>query len=303
MNALPENLTLRTIEQVSTRTSLGIRFWDAATDTQIRAGLRVMLWPELSPRLRVPGRRSVSDIYAFHRIPGLRSVETPLPGEAADLGSPPVRDYVIEVRDDRDRFVPVAFGLTLPRPGSALYLNEIPAAGGLPAPGFYLFTAANRVTVPAMGVIRGDLVRGSDGRPAAHALVTVEIPGEPLALSISDSGGRFAIHLPLPTLRGGLASLDASPMASPLPPVAERDWPFTLTVHSEPGALAPLPGTDLPDLRSILQQAPATIRIDTASPPLFGADWAGILSYGGEVVVSTAGRSSLEIEAAGSPPL
>ena len=43
MNALPENLTLRTIEQVSTRTSLGIRFWDAATDTQIRAGLEKKL--------------------------------------------------------------------------------------------------------------------------------------------------------------------------------------------------------------------------------------------------------------------
>lgn len=302
MSVLLGTRTIRGLEQISTRTAFGIRFWDGAKDAQIRAGLQVWLWPALSPGLRVRGQRTASDIYAFHRIPGLRAFETPRPGETLDLGSPPGAEYVVEVQDERARFVPVAFAVTLPRPGRALFLDESPSAGGLPAPGFYLFTAATRPVAPPIGVIRGDLTDGSDGAPVAHALVTVQIPGEPPALTLSDRGGRFAIHLPLPRLRGGLSALDASPPNSPILPVADRDWPFTLTVHSEPGALAPLPGTDLPDLRSALHQAAAWIRLDAGSPALRAPEWSGTLPYGGEVVAATPGLSSLEIEAAVSPP-
>ena len=49
---------------------LGIRFWDAATDSQVHDGLAVRAWPADSPELVAEAFLTRSDIYAFRDLPG-----------------------------------------------------------------------------------------------------------------------------------------------------------------------------------------------------------------------------------------
>ena len=176
MNQLADGRIYTRTETFSTFTTLGVRFWDATTGAQIRAGLRVGLWPVHTSSLAIDAVRTVSDIYAFHRVPGLRSVERPRPDENPGLGSPPTRDYVLEIVDLRDRFVPCAVGLSLPVPERGLYLTQLIYSPDLPSPGFFLFSSVTRPRAPNIAVLLGQATHGIDGPPAAHALVSDPAP-------------------------------------------------------------------------------------------------------------------------------
>jgi hypothetical protein len=305
------------LEELATFCPLGLRFWDAVADDQIRAGLRVRTWPEPALRPVVEAFRTRSDVYAFQGLPGLRGLERPPAnptglaaaplGGAAPPSPPPAHPFIVEVVDLEHRFLPAAIRVELPLPERGVFLTRPPGSPpGAPPPGFYLFSSPIRPRTPGVAVVRGELADAVTGAPAGHALVRVAVPGQPQRYGLADAAGRFAVQFPLPPLAGGLGTLWASPDGSsspPGPPVAERTWDLAVAVAWEPAALAPLPGTGLPDLARVLGQLEAGVLLAAGSPPAPpAAAWSGILRYDGEVVARTAGDSRLLIVPAGSPP-
>ena len=291
------------IEELSTVTPLGLRFWDAVTDDQIRGGLQVRAWPLPSGRPVVEAFRTVSDIYAFPRLPGLRNIEQP---PLTPPASPPTRrTFVIEVRDLERRFVPIAFQVDLPLPQRGVYQPPLLGSPGTAAPGFYLFSAITRQQPPGVAVVRGELVSSTTALPVPWALVRVTIAGQGDRWGLADDRGRFAVQFPLPLLAPGFGPLFASPdgpASPPGPPVGDRSWDVTLDVFTQPSRLAPLAGTDLPDLAQIFQQAAADVLLAGGSPPVAAATWAGTLPFSGELFAATAGGRQLLVVSHGSPP-
>ena len=289
------------IEQLSTFCPLGLRFWDAVTDDQVRAGLRVRAWPVPGRRPIVRAFRTVSDIYAFQGLPGLLDVERPSP--SVTLPSPvPTRPFVVEVRDEERRFLPVAFRVDLPLPTRGLLMPTPMASPAGPAPGFYLFSSPVRQRPPGIAVVRAELV-DTLGRPVRWAVVRVSIAGQGERWGLSDEGGRVAVHFPLPLLTpfGELFGSPPGVVSPPGPPVADRAWDVSVAVFSEPSRLTPLPGTDLPDLAEVFQQAAAGLFISDGSPPIPAAEWPGTLGWDGELVAATHGHTQLWVAAQGSP--
>jgi hypothetical protein len=314
---LADGRRYQVLEELDAFCPLGVRFWDAVADDQIRAGLRVRAWPEPALRPRVEAFRTRSDVYAFQGLPGLAALERPpanptglglVPPPGSPSSPPPAHPFILEVVDLERRFLPAAIRLDLPLPARGVFLTRPPGSpAATPPPGFYLFSAPTRSRGAGVAVVRGELADAATGAAAAHALVRVAIPGQPDRYGLADAGGRFAVQFPLPTLAGGLgrlwASPDGAPSSPPSPPIADRTWDLAVTVAWEPAALSPLPGTDLPDLARVLDQLPADVVLATGSPPAPPApEWLGILRYDGEVVARTAGDSRLLIFPAGSPP-
>jgi hypothetical protein len=302
VSRLADGRRFQTLEELATFCTLGVRFWDATTDAQIRNGLQVRIWPEAALRPVQFAARTYSDIYAFHRLPGLVAVERPMRGLHSTVGSPGCLHFILEVVDLQRRFVPSAIGLSLPLPDRGLFPTQLPGSPALGAPGFYLFSAPTRSRGPNIAVIRGELMNGDTGGSAAYALVRVEIPGETPAYTVSNADGAFAVHLPFPALPGGLRPLDASPPGPLGPPIADRTWQLRVSVFYQPVLLPPLPGTEYPDVRNIFSQARADIFLESDSPPVVSDNWPGILDFGGEVVVRTGDLPILAVAPATSPP-
>src|SRR6201992_237265 len=170
MSASPEDSSWRPVQRYSIVTPLGIRFWDPATDTQVADGLKVIAYPDGARRPATTGLCTVSGVYAFHGLPGLRAVEDPQ-GDAASVGSlPPAARFRIEVTDTEDRFLPMAFSVDAPFRG--IYPADLP--------GFFLFSAPTRSSTPFVAAVRAQLsVIGSatvPDRPAAHAVLEIQTP-------------------------------------------------------------------------------------------------------------------------------
>ncbi len=302
--ALEDGRRYAVIEELSTFCPLGLRFWDAVTDDQIRAGLRVRAWPPGPRRPIVDAFRSASDIYAFQHLPGLLDVELPSTTPVAPASPLVTRPFVLEVRDLARQFLPVAFRVDLPLPARGLYMPQVMGSPGGSAPGFYLFSSPVRQRPPGVAVVRSELIDVRTGQPAAWAVVRVSIPGQGERWGLADEAGRVAVHFPLPSIEPAFGQLFASPggpASPPGPPVADRSWVVSLAVFSEPARLAPLPGTDLPDLAEVFQQAPADVFESDGSPPVPSTDWLGTLPWEGELVAATSGRRQLRIASQGSP--
>lgn len=52
------NVAVRVYDWITRVAPLGVRFWDAATDTPVRAGLQVAVYPIDDPRLQVLASQS-----------------------------------------------------------------------------------------------------------------------------------------------------------------------------------------------------------------------------------------------------
>lgn len=299
------------LEELTVFTPLGIRFWDPVLDGQVRDALVVEAWPVPGLRPRARARRTGSDIYAFHRLPGLLDVENRLPA-AAGASPPAPRPFVVRVVDSARRFLPVAFRVELPLPYRGVFLSDsIFGAAASPIesspPGFLLFSSATRTRPPWLGAVRGELVDRDTGEPVAHALVRVEVAGEPQSYGLSDETGRFAVFLPYPP---PVDVLSGSPPGG-TPALGDRTFPLTLTVRSSSG-LAPLPGTErpgggpqsgLPDYAEILGQPAASVwPVAPGDGGVAEPAWLGDLRWGRELVARTAGDSRLLVTPSGSPP-
>jgi hypothetical protein len=279
------------LERQTTLTLLGIRFWDPATDRQVRDGLKVVVRPQTAPQLSIAARLTPSGIYAFQGLPGLAVAEYPLvdrpPGDLFDQppGSPPaVHPYWVDVADRYGRFSPLRFDLTLPLPYRGVYR---PAANGSPPENspdrVYLFSSPARQAAPGLAVIRTCLQLRATGEPAAFALLEVEVAGRRW-YGVADRRGCTAVFLPYPTF---ITQLGASPPG--LPP-ADQQWPVSARLRHDPALAAGLDERTIPDLRQIRNQ-PQVNLWPTADQPVDEASWT--LTYGAELILRTDERPSL----------
>jgi hypothetical protein len=150
-----------------------------------------------------------------------------------------------------------------------------------------------------MGVIRIQLAEMDTRRPAAHALLEIQLPGPTTVYGLADEQGNVAVIFPYPTF--------TRPPRLPSPPLpansagAQR-WPITVRVRSSPATLLFPTGAPLPDLRSIVNQAPAAIwstLVPGTGPPV--DQLSSELTFGQELVISTEGESTLLISTTASP--
>ncbi|MDX1655996.1 MAG: hypothetical protein R3310_12365 [Candidatus Competibacteraceae bacterium] len=279
---------VRVLEELAVYTPLGIRFWDPVEDRQIRTGLEVTLWPTTTASPLVRAYRTRSDIYAFNGIPGLREQEYPSGDDPAPVGSPPQqRPFVLQVEDNRGRFLPVARQLQLPLPYRGLFpRSPADSPSRATAPGFLLYSAPTRPWPTWLAAVRGELWDFDADRPAAHARLQLRVDGRHRGTGLSDDQGRFAVYLPYP-------ALDEPAGASP-PPLGQgslfdQSWPVELTVFYQPGLRQPLTGTPLPDYLSVLSQEAADIWQQAPEDSGPDATWLGTLRYGEELIATTAG--------------
>jgi len=94
--------------------------------------------------------------------------------------------------------------------------------------------------------------------------VSVGVPHGGSAHGLSDADGRFAVLLPLPSLEAGFAGSPGS--FGHGTPIGDRGWDITLSANSQPAVLTSLPGTSLPEYRSIFDQLPAVLWSAVPSP-------------------------------------
>jgi hypothetical protein len=288
----PEDLW-RPVERLSIVTPLGIRFWDPAFDVPVEDGLSVTAYPFGTDFPPSPGRLTPSGVYAFHALPGLHDVEYPQ-GDPNDPGSLPAsRRFQIVVTDSAARFVPVSFAIDAPFRG--IFPTDVAPGPGMTAPpGFYLFSAPTRSASPLVALVRAQLSERLDAtaeRPAAYAVIELDAPGGDTWIGIADERGAVALLFPYPTFTG--------PSTTSLPPTlpsgtGEQSWPVTLRVRYQPSALSFPAAGRLPELRTVLAQAPAAIWTERAVPPgQTVAALSATLLFGQELVMRSGGEAGL----------
>lgn len=276
---------VRILESISTFTTLGIRFWDSATDIPVADNL-IVTARRVDPGFRiVPAVRNASGIYVFHDLPGLRAVQ--YPSRRPERQQP--LDFLITVEDRGNRFLPMIFGVQLPLP----YRGIFPSGEMLSPPGglarAYLFSAPHRMLPPTLAAVRADLHDIDQDRPAAHAVMQVEAGGRRYT-GIADHNGRVLVAFPYPPadrLRTG------SPPGSGQGPISEQSWPVHVRVRYGPDLLEPRfpeagwPWTVTPSLKRILaDQRPALIIAHESDAPR--TEWTRELRFGQQLELRTA---------------
>jgi hypothetical protein len=285
------------LERKTVVTALGIRFWDAARDTEVREGLVVTARLHDSTRPVVGAFTTGSGVYAFQGLPGLQEIEYPSEGRAPGPSASPQR-YTIEVADRLDRFVPVVFGVELPLAHRGVYVGAPPSSPpGNEVRGFHLFSAPVRSVPPGYAALRAQLVDHETGEPAAHAVLEVRVEDGETHYGVADATGAITILFPFPTLAGGLG---ISPPGAGAIPLADQWWSLSICSRWAPAVLRYPAGARTPDLRSIFRQSHGAIW-----PSQDGGattDWPVELPYGRELVLRTDDRSTLLVSQGASPP-
>ena len=264
---------------ISLVTPLGMRLWDVATSSAAAEGVIVGYFPlSGSPVLAV---RTPSGVYALRGLPGLGAAERGA-GDAAFWYHPPAGgSYRVDIRDPRGRYLPMCLDVMLPAVGLYIPHSSLP---GLHAPVVPVFSSPARPVPAGFAVVRAQLALGPDA-PASWARLDIGLPDGTTATGVADGAGRVGVLFPWPE-----------------PPVSNpgdlHDQTWTLQLHAfygspaaagqTPPPVAPADGT--PELSDLVQQRPARL-IAGDGGDLTRAD----LSYGRDLVLRTAGRSTLSL--------
>lgn len=275
-------MPVEVLERITNFTALGLRFWDATLDRQVRDGLKVTARPFFERRLQErTARLTASGIYTFQGLPGLRDLESGF--VTADTSPAISRRFVVEVSDEERRYVDIAFEVELPLPYRGVFLiggGTVSPPEGVP-PGMLLYSAPTRRRPTWFGAVRGELAEAATGDPAAHSLVAVTDPQGETWHGVADAGGRFTVWLAYP---GVEETPLGSPQVTPSLPLLERAWPVRLQVFYSPATRQSLPGTTLPDYESVLTQNPSDVwqlPLDGGGTP--APEWLGDLRFGREL--------------------
>lgn len=287
------------LERSTTQTLLGIRFWDRITDQVIAEGLQVKAQRLSSDRTQrlgkaIMGRMTPSGAIAFF---GLAAGEIPAyPEQLLWETVPPEHLVVIDLVDRLDRFLPLSFVARLPFRGvfrgqgewlSTSLLRPEVAAGE--ASGVQLWSAPSRPVPPGQAVLRAQIVVG-DGEnavPAANALVRVQQPPPASAgfdyYGLTDSRGTLLLPMPYPAVPDPLTP------ETPYPPLDRQTFALNITIRYTP-LQTTLPGSDFPNLESLLNQPLADIAIHrTADSTLqFESNLSVTLQFGRSLILGTA---------------
>ncbi len=275
------------IERLTLVVPLGLRFWDAATRAFVGEGLRVIAYPEHNRSLQLQLLPNRSGVYVLHHAPGLLAFERP-PERSSDSAPLAPRRFVLEVSDERRRYLPFTLEADLPHKGLwrplCLPVLSPPRPGENAIP---LYSLPGRVTPAGQVVLRAELWDATNNIPAAWAMVEARAGSAAPARGVADAQGRLTLILPYPEPRfSGLNS----PPASTGRQLAQQSWRLQLqafysalppTVARSPG---PGPADDLPDLCQVVAQPPTTLWRNASRTRALDE---ALLRFGQELVVKS----------------
>ncbi len=282
---------VQVLDRFSLVTPLGIRFWDGVTNSVIADdSLRVTTYPEVNANLKTQGFSNSQGVYIFRNLPGLRVIENGGGENSATFWSnPPVQlPYVIEGKDNAQRFLPFQISLTLPQHG--LFALPCVNVGTPPTPTTLvpLFSAPARAVPGGLAVLHAELWDFNTKNAAAWVIMDVRVPGKTPFQGMSDGQGRITIFFPYPepTDFAPDSAFDppANPPNPPPPqqlqgsPLADHQWTLDIHAYYKPPAQLPT----LPDLCPTLTQAEATLLADIANKKTLTQV---TLKYGQELVL------------------
>jgi hypothetical protein len=260
---------LMVLDRFTSVAPLGLRFHDAANDVIIDDGLSVSAYPLGRPNAvrGLPSNRR--GIFILHHAPSLRTVENGTGDDDYWNNLPAKKDFVIEVRDDQDRFLPFQFVAALPNRGIYEWPEPVIGSPLSMTRSIPLYSAPARTAPAGMAVVRADLWDPTRGAEAAAAVLELYDNDRFVARGIADQNGRVAVMFPYPAPKRFATSSPGSPFSSPLgsPPSAgqaltDQAWTFRVRALY---AIQPLPSNDaLPDLRAVLSQPEAVVWADEA---------------------------------------
>jgi hypothetical protein len=304
----------RELERVTRVAPFGFQLFDPVARDAVAMGLRVVARPPIGrPRDLVAGP---SRVFALRGL----SIGSPFvagAGDGAFWASPPSLPaaWTVEVDDPLGRFLSFRFDvegasrvgrtarevcrlpqaapahpvLGLGLPGSPP--GDEPPDAGLPV--LPLFSAPSRPRDASLAMLTAQL-ETLDGRPAAGAVVRVAPPGLPPAHGVASAAGTAVVLFPYPEPEDARLS----PPAATRRALAAQSWDglrvsvFFDAVPADPAR---------PDLCALLDQ------LGGPAVPIHAGDGSVVpflevtLEYGKPLVVRTAGRSALLLDA-GSPP-
>lgn len=266
-------------DEISLVTPLGMRLWDVATSSAVAEGVVVGYFPPSGrPVLAV---RTPSGVHALRGLPGLGAAERGA-GDAAFWYHPPAgRGYLVDIRDPRGRYLPMCLDVLLPAFG--LYIPHS-SLTGLHAPVVPVFSSPARPVPAGLAVVRAQLALGP-AAPASWARLDIGLPDGSTATGVADGDGRVCVLFPWPE----------PPVSNP-GDLRDQTWVLQLRAFfGSPAAAGPAPppvapADGTPELSDLVQQRPARL-IAGDGGDLTRAD----LSYGRDLVLRTAGRSTLSL--------
>lgn len=268
-------------------TPLGLRFRDAATGRVVGDGLDVRHTPAGGGRPRI-ATVGPSGVWSLSGLPGLRELESGA-GDQAYWDQVPAlaRTFEVTVEDLARRYLPLRLSalapfreLFAPVCGSPLMSPVSPPSSDDHVP---LFRAPACPAPPGYGTVRADL-REPSGTPAAWAVLVVRPDGGAAALGMADDQGRVAVPVSYP----GPSGTTVSPLPGSQRSFAAERWRLTVECRYD----RTCPPDRPPDLCAALDQAPAALDLESASPEL---------PYGRDLVLKSSSRSELVVTAAASP--
>lgn len=340
-------------ETASIRSVLGLRFRDATTERPVTEGLQVTVRRKDGSGPPTRAVRTVSGAYVAQGLAGLRAYERvpedipeDIPEDPSELNNEDSsdldnklikKDYLVDVRDQRGRFVPVLLKIKLPytpRPefGGLRSIAETPSDieaedsdEETPEPTCYLFSAVQRPVRAGQAVVYADLVAEKKGswQPAAHAVLEVRRESNSSTSNgnsndssnsdgndgavwygVADADGRVAVQFPAPSVQlPGSGSGGSNPAApgerKPLSTLSAHTWSLTVKVRYEPSTLKVPNEAERPSLPSIFQQKSGTLYAD---PSTAKNKLSETLSYGEPLVLRTDGHSALRIAPSSNNP-
>lgn len=295
-------MELLKLETLASQSLLGIRFWDRLAGSSIAAGLQVTaqrLSDDLARRVGRPttGRPTPAGVFVFFGLAAEEKVG-PDPREQIWATTPPSHHVVVDVEDSLGRYLPMSFVARFPFRGmfkgvgdwlNSPLIRPIPNKGD--EMGVYLWPASRRPVPLGCAIIYAHLVVG-DGHnppPAAYALVKVTQPGsqptKPFTyFGMADAEGKLSLPLPYPPV---IASASGS-----YPSLKEQTFAVRIMIQYKSDDQATLPGSSIPNLKTLLDQALARIGThwSTDTPPKLktGQTLDLKLKYGRPLILSTA---------------
>ncbi|MCO6435000.1 hypothetical protein [Nitrosomonas nitrosa] len=270
-------------------TPFGIRFWDPALNNQIRDGLTVTARPLQGIEKNITGVCTASGIYAFHGLPGLHEAEYSLGTSTPDGSLPFSRRFIIMVKDNQLRFLAAVFTVDLPFRG--IYPTDYFSSLGNNLPGFYLFSAPTRKSNSTLAVVRAQLkekTNSSDRKPAANAVLEIIEPNDRVWYGIADEQGSVTVMFPYPTFTGSPGIRLSLPLAE-----QNQHWSLRIKVRYAPAELIRPNGSQIAELRSILNQTQGNLWSNTTTPL---NEILSTLRFGEELILRTNTQSELWVE-------
>ncbi len=282
---------VRVLEPISRVTPLGLRFWDSATNTVVDDGLMVSAYPVGQPWHAKKSLVNPSGVHVLQDLYGLRELESGTGDKAFwdGLTTDKRRDFILEVEDSLNRFLPFACLLKLPVHGLLRLQDILPLEAGnvvaikpealkleptaLVLP---LFSNPTRRVPAGMTSIRASLHNQISNAPAAWAALEVHLGNDlaVLARGFADANGQVQVFMPYPKLPNQI-----NPSA-----LGQHSWLLNIRIAYTPVQdISSLGAQKIPDLYHLFTQ--------TLNPSLIEQT----LEFGHELILKSPGSSSLNI--------